>query len=211
MLDRIAEAFDEFCEEACNRECNGKLMDEIKMYVEESPVEFILFETYGYRAIADEKFDPNVIDPNDFRPVGLCKVKGLKEFKDGLAMLIARLANVETRFFRYMVFESGNPNFLITSYYHFYLAYLEAVYNNLKKLAEAGAEGKERVVEYMADAVLIFGLPLMMFAKERKFYFETSMLAGMLLDVVSLGTRYVPSTDSWGHYLFEKLHSDKEE
>jgi len=103
---------------------------------------------------------------------------------DGLRNLIDVLKENEEEFYK-EVLNSGNPNFLITSYYSLYLRFATKVY---LKLREIGTEAKDSRIEDIFSIVnfLIgfFGMPILIYIKKKEVFPCISELSGILLHAI---------------------------
>ena len=103
---------------------------------------------------------------------------------DGLQNLIDVLKENEEEFYK-EVLNSGNPNFLITSYYSLYLRFATKVY---LKLREIGTEAKDSRIEdiFSITNFLIgfFGMPILIYIKKKEVFPCVSELSGILLHAI---------------------------
>ena len=103
---------------------------------------------------------------------------------DGLQNLIDVLKENEEEFYK-EVLNSGNPNFLITSYYSLYLRFATKVY---LKLREIGTEAKDSRIEdiFSIASFLVgfFGMPILIYIKKKEVFPCISELSGILLHAI---------------------------
>jgi len=103
---------------------------------------------------------------------------------DGLRNLIDVLKENEEEFYK-EVLNSGNPNFLITSYYSLYLRFATKVY---LKLREIGTEAKDsRIEDIFSIANFLtgfFGIPILIYIKKKEVFPYISELSGILLHAI---------------------------
>jgi len=126
---------------------------------------------------------------------------------DTLRHLIIALKQYEHDFCN-DVLNSGSPDFLITSYYSLYLRFLEVLYSRLEVLEQTVPDPDiDTVTKVVNFAVGYFGSPILQYLTRKDVPTDVSDLAGILLHaLVTLDNRN-PSKDSFGYYLFLKLHS----
>ena len=103
---------------------------------------------------------------------------------DGLQNLIDVLKENEEEFYK-EVLNSGNPNFLITTYYSLYLRFVTKVY---LKLREIGTEAKDSRIEdifSIANFLIgFFGMPILIYVKKKEVFPCISELSGILLHAI---------------------------
>ena len=101
-----------------------------------------------------------------------------------LQKLIDVLKENEEEFYK-EVLNSGNPNFLITSYYSLYLRFATKVY---LKLREIGTKVKDsRIEDLLSIASFLigfFGMPILIYIKKKEVFPCISELRGILLHAI---------------------------
>ena len=126
---------------------------------------------------------------------------------DTLRYLIIALKQYEHDFYN-DVLNSGSPDFLITSYYSLYLRFLEVLYSRLEVLEQTVPDPDiDTVTEVVNFVVGYFGTPILQYLTRKDVPSNVPDLAGTLLHVIISLDKHNPSEDSFGYYLFSKLHS----
>jgi len=101
-----------------------------------------------------------------------------------LQKLMGVLKENEEEFYK-EVLNSGNPNFLITTYYSLYLRFVTKVY---LKLREIGTEAKDsRIKDIFSIANFLigfFGMPILIYIKKKEVFPCISELSGILLHAI---------------------------
>ena len=117
---------------------------------------------------------------------------------DGLRKLIDVLKENEEEFYK-EVLNSGNPNFLITSYYSLYLRFVTKVY---LKLREIGTKAKDSRIEdiFSIASFLIgfFGMPILIYIKKKEVFPCISELSGILLQKMGVKGTESLALPGWG-------------
>ncbi|WP_221287870.1 hypothetical protein [Stygiolobus caldivivus] len=135
---------------------------------------------------------------------------------EGLRKLINGLKENEEKFYN-EVLNSNSPNFLITTYYSLYLRFVTSTYLKLRKIniPNPNIKTKDSQLKYtfnMANFLVGFlGMPILIYIKKKEVFPYISELSGALLHVLVADKTPMPSKDSWGYYLFSKLHVVKNE
>ena len=128
-----------------------------------------------------------------------------------LQKLIDGLRENEEKFYN-EVLNSGNPNFLITTYYSLYLRFVITVYLKLRKIniRNPNIKTRDSPLKHKFNAanfiVGLLGLPILLYLKKGEVFPYISELTGALLHVLVADRQSVPSKDSFG--LFSKIHAD---
>jgi len=125
-----------------------------------------------------------------------------EDMMNELQKLVNGLRENEEEFYK-EVLNSHNPNFLITAYYSLYLRFVTKVYLKLQ------ANITNSRIKDIFNAVGFFGMPILLYLKKKEVYPYISELSGVLLHALVSDMTLVPSKDSFGYYLFLKLHGDK--
>ena len=127
-----------------------------------------------------------------------------EDMMNELQKLVNGLRENEEEFYE-EVLNSHNPNFLITAYYSLYLRFVTKVY---LKLHSANITEDSRIKDIF-NAVGFFGIPLLIYLKKKEVFPYISELSGALLHALVSDMTPLPSKDSFGYYLFLKLHAVK--
>jgi len=91
--------------------------------------------------------------------------------------LMEKLKENETKFY-YDVLNSNNPNFLISSYYTFYLRFIELVKLRLENNTNADIH---KIANFLTG---FFGIPILIYLKKKEIIPCISELAGILLHML---------------------------
>jgi len=130
-----------------------------------------------------------------------------------LQKLIDGLKKNEEEFYK-EVLNSDNPNFLITTYYSLYLRFVTTVYLKLHKInitnpnIKTKDSGIKDIFNIANFLVGFFGMPILIYIKKKEVLPYISELSGALLHALVADRIPMPSEDSWGYYLFSKIHAD---
>jgi len=130
-----------------------------------------------------------------------------------LQKLIDGLKKNEEEFYK-EVLNSDNPNFLITTYYSLYLRFVTTVYLKLHKINITNPniktkDSRIRDIFNIANFLVgFFGMPILIYIKKKEVFPYISELSGALLHALVADRTPIPSKDSWGYYLFFKIHAD---
>jgi len=128
---------------------------------------------------------------------------------DRLQKLIDELKANEEEFYK-EVLNSGNPNFLITTYYSLYLRFITTVYSKLTRVNTKTKDSRIKDILYVAYFLIGFlGMPILLYTKKKEVSPYISELSGALLHVLVADMAPMPSKDSLGYYLFFKIHGDE--
>jgi hypothetical protein len=126
---------------------------------------------------------------------------------DTLRHLIIALKQYEHDFYN-DVLNSGSPDFLITSYYSLYLRFLEVLYSRLEVLEQTIPDRDIDAVTKVVNLIVgYFSTPILQYLTRKDVPSNVSDLAGTLLHALVMLDKHNPSGDSFGYYLFSKLHS----
>ena len=126
---------------------------------------------------------------------------------DRLRKLIDGLRANEQEFYK-EVLNFDNPNFLITTYYSLYLRFVTTVYSKLLKVNTKTSDSRIEGMFYVAYFLVgFFGMPVLLYIKKKEVSPFISELSGWLLH--TLVADRTPSKDSFGYYLFLKIHAHK--
>ena len=127
---------------------------------------------------------------------------------NGLQKLIDGLKKNEDEFYK-EVLNSDNPNFLITTYYSLYLRFVTKVYLKLHKVDAKTKDSRIKDIFNIANFLVgFFGMPILLYIKKKEVFLHVSELSVVLLHALVTDRTLVPSKDSWGYYLFLKIHAD---
>ena len=126
-----------------------------------------------------------------------------------LQKLIDGLKENEDEFYKEAL-NSDNPNFLITTYYSLYLRFVTKVYLKLNKIdIKTTKDSRVRDIFNITNFLVgFFGMPILLYIKKKEVFPYISELSGALLHALVADRTPIPSKDSWGYYLFFKIHAD---
>jgi len=104
---------------------------------------------------------------------------------------------------------SDNPNFLITTYYSLYLRFVTKVYLKLQTITKTTNDSRIKDIFNIAIFLVgFFGMPILLYIKKKEVFPYISELGVVLLHALVADRTLVPSKDSWGYYLFFRIHAD---
>ena len=127
---------------------------------------------------------------------------------NGLQKLIDELKENEEEFYKEAL-NSDNPNFLITTYYSLYLRFVTKVYLKLQTITKTINDSRIKDIFNIAIFLVgFFGMPILLYIKKKEVFLHASELSGALLHALVADRTLVPSKDSWGYYLFFRIHAD---
>ena len=128
---------------------------------------------------------------------------------NGLQKLIDELGKNEDEFYKEAL-NSDNPNFLITTYYSLYLRFVTKVYLKLNKIdIKTTKDSRVKDIFNITNFLVgFFGMPILLYIKKKEVFPYISELSGALLHALVADRTPIPSKDSWGYYLFFKIHAD---
>ena len=121
---------------------------------------------------------------------------------ESLGRLIDGLRENEERFYR-EVFESGDQDFHITSYYSLYLMFLVRLYVKLREVKVDDPNVKTRDSELKSKfaaaslMAMLFAVPILVYVKRGERFPYLSEMAGLLLHALTSGKTPIPSPGSW--------------
>jgi len=125
-----------------------------------------------------------------------------------LQKLIDELKENEDEFYKEAL-NSDNPNFLITTYYSLYLRFVTKVYLKLQTIIKTTNDSRIKDIFNIAIFLVgFFGMPILLYIKKKEVFLHASELSVVLLHALVADRTLVPSKDSWGYYLFLKIHAD---
>jgi len=125
-----------------------------------------------------------------------------------LQKLIDELKKNEDEFYTEAL-NSDNPNFLITTYYSLYLRFVTKVYLKLQTITKTTNDSRIKDIFNIAIFLVgFFGMPILLYIKKKEVFLHVSELSVVLLHALVTDRTLVPSKDSWGYYLFLKIHAD---
>jgi len=126
-----------------------------------------------------------------------------------LQKLIDGLKENEDEFYKEAL-NSDNPNFLITTYYSLYLRFVTKVYLKLNKIdIKTTKDSRVRDIFNITNFLVgFFGMPILLYIKKKEVFPYISELSGALLHALVADKTSTSSKDSWGYYLFFKIHAD---
>jgi hypothetical protein len=103
---------------------------------------------------------------------------------DGLQNLIDVLKENEEEFYK-EVLNSGNPNFLITTYYSLYLRFVTKVYLKLREINAKVKDSRIEDIFSIANFLIgFFGMPILIYVKKKEVFPCISELSGILLHAI---------------------------
>jgi len=101
-----------------------------------------------------------------------------------LQKLIDVLKENEEEFYK-EVLNSGNPNFLITSYYSLYLRFATKVYLKLREISTKVKDSRiEDIFSIASFLIGFFGMPILIYIKKKEVFPYISELSGILLHAI---------------------------
>ena len=101
-----------------------------------------------------------------------------------LQKLIDVLKENEEEFYK-EVLNSGNPNFLITSYYSLYLRFATKVYLKLREISTKVKDSRiEDIFSIVNFLIGFFGMPILIYIKKKEVFPYISELSGILLHAI---------------------------
>jgi hypothetical protein len=125
-----------------------------------------------------------------------------------LQKLIDELKENEDEFYTEAL-NSDNPNFLITTYYSLYLRFVTKVYLKLQTITKTTNDSRIKDIFNIAIFLVgFFGMPILLYIKKKEVFPYISELSVVLLHALVTDRTLVPSKDSWGYYLFLRIHTD---
>ena len=125
---------------------------------------------------------------------------------NGLQKLIDELEKNEEEFYT-EVLNSDNPNFLITTYYSLYLRFVTKVYLKLQTITKTTNDSRIKDIFNIAIFLVgFFGMPILLYIKKKEVFPYISELSVVLLHALVADRTSASSKDSWGYYLFLRLH-----
>ena len=125
---------------------------------------------------------------------------------NGLQKLIDELEKNEDEFYTEAL-NSDNPNFLITTYYSLYLRFVTKVYLKLQTITKTTNDSRIKDIFNIAIFLVgFFGMPILLYIKKKEVFPYISELSVVLLHALVADRTSASSKDSWGYYLFLRLH-----
>jgi len=123
-----------------------------------------------------------------------------------LQKLIDGLKENEEEFYTEAL-NSDNPNFLITTYYSLYLRFVTKVYLKLQTITKTTNDSRIKDIFNIAIFLVgFFGMPILLYIKKKEVFPYISELSVVLLHALVADRTSASSKDSWGYYLFLRLH-----
>ena len=123
-----------------------------------------------------------------------------------LQKLIDELKKNEDEFYTEAL-NSDNPNFLITTYYSLYLRFVTKVYLKLQTITKTTNDSRIKDIFNIAIFLVgFFGMPILLYIKKKEVFPYISELSVVLLHALVADRTSASSKDSWGYYLFLRLH-----